>query len=117
MDLEFAGRVVTRMWNWEFKREMYAWHLESLRARYLMFTSIPDSQEKPFTDAHLKRGELQWDNLVLIFELNEEGRRANSHEIYSISDGDSDGYSSDDDDIKIWDTGALKSQMLWSIRC
>ncbi|KAK4430737.1 hypothetical protein Salat_0835400 [Sesamum alatum] len=38
--LEFASKAVTRMWNWKFKDETYAWHLERLRTRYLTFKAI-----------------------------------------------------------------------------
>ncbi|KAK4428598.1 hypothetical protein Salat_1159600 [Sesamum alatum] len=55
----------------------------------------------PFADAYLKRGEPKWESLKLIFELNEEGRWGHGHEIVSISSGESDDntYDDDEDDI------------------
>ncbi|KAK4421904.1 hypothetical protein Salat_2141100 [Sesamum alatum] len=107
--LNFASRVVTRGWHWEFRRKIYLWRLEWLRIHYMAFKSIMEHPEitrdqssnfisEPaevletmrqvyvfFSVMPLICREPEWDELKMIFEPNEE---AAVQEVYETSSGD-----------------------------
>ncbi|KAK4425204.1 hypothetical protein Salat_1714300 [Sesamum alatum] len=123
MALEFTSNVVTRMWNWKFNEETYAWHLERLRTRYLTFKAILENpafvwdeernvvhgtddawkaliMEHRCTNAYLKRGEPQWQNLQFIFEQDEDGVWGTLEDFVNVSSGESEVYCSAADGVE-----------------